>query len=656
MANGSWLRLYGEHTGLVFGGAGVLVSLMVLSLVFVGYDVDWLKNVEEKEKDRGVVTLLSQFLTTMQAETHLRSAATYVSGAAAVVAARAATHASYGRLRSVFSGSADQLHLDTLYDDYSTAMTQISTLSAHVSLSAASAAALERKVRRELTARAKGIVDHLAVQQIAWRYAALMNQYGLMVTARDNSNGGTTAAEVSAVGRASVALTLALQTVDSPTSVLPVSSGLIAQIQNNFTSIVSTNPVTTSGVKTVTINSAFAANAAAYAYLSQRSAVDIPESSDSVRNRVIVFGVGAAIAFVSLVVCLVIIVRHIIATRRGRQLLKAFRDADGSKQMIAMYTPILQHMRVLELPAQPQNDVEKEFHIAAKLMLQLRPHVPQALFGDLNTRHKRKPNGAWDITLQNIRLEMSMAFCHCTVLTIAIHSTTLIHGTKDLVGAVLTESSMAYNAIVEEVNGAGGIVIGFSAGGRISCMWNATNIVEDAAFIAVKTARLIDKRLASMNIGRDLNVSSGNCVVANSKIGSRKHVTYVGGPFDVSEKLLLLNEGHVARLIIDYETFKELPREQQRTCKPIAVVSDRDDAPIVVMSADEEDALKGEQWKQYNTAFTLYQNNMLSESLAEFRKYLQAHPGDPCATWLIENVLEPKIGKRRSVTRLGGQP
>ena len=157
---------------------------------------------------------------------------------------------------------------------------------------------------------------------------------------------------------------------------------------------------------------------------------------------------------------------------------------------------------------------------------------------------------------------MSLAFCHCTVLTVCLNSPVLRNASRDRAIPVLSEASLAFHAIVEEVNAAGGIVSGFGAGGKVACIWNATNIVEDAAFVAVRTARAIDKRLGELNIIRDLNIASGGCITSNTKIGPRKHVTFIGSPFDVAEKLLLLNEGHVSRLIIDYETYKELPRDQ----------------------------------------------------------------------------------------------
>jgi TolA-binding protein len=66
------------------------------------------------------------------------------------------------------------------------------------------------------------------------------------------------------------------------------------------------------------------------------------------------------------------------------------------------------------------------------------------------------------------------------------------------------------------------------------------------------------------------------------------------------------------------------------------------------MSADEDSTLKGEQWKQYNTAFTLYQNNMIAEALVEFQKYLALHPEDTAASWLVENVLGPRLEKKKA--------
>ena len=70
---------------------------------------------------------------------------------------------------------------------------------------------------------------------------------------------------------------------------------------------------------------------------------------------------------------------------------------------------------------------------------------------------------------------------------------------------------------------------------------------------------------------------------------------------------------------------------------------------MVAVAADAECAIKGDQWKQYNTAFTLYQNNMNAEALSEFKKYLMTYPEDDAAQWLVQNVLEKTPTKRNSV-------
>ena len=75
-----------------------------------------------------------------------------------------------------------------------------------------------------------------------------------------------------------------------------------------------------------------------------------------------------------------------------------------------------------------------------------------------------------------------------------------------------------------------------------------------------------------------------------------------------------------------------------------------DDLPIVAIAADVESGITGDQWKQYNTAFTLYQNNMNHEALNEFKKYLVAYPNDQAALWLVQNVLEKNIIRRLSTT------
>lgn len=633
-------RLHSEHYRLIVGGVGVLSAILLLALLFIGYEAEWHTSLVSKENHRAPFPLISKFLDILNAECSAMCTASTT-----LVAARVDTVTYYQIVRdSMTSVGANMTATDLALAAFEAATSCPDTLRYQLQVSQALVVAQYAVVRSDLTPRAKSIIDHLGLQQFKMRLVSLVSQVALIHRGKFTGSVATTA-EINQAGIALSKMTTARRAaglsgdIVSPTFLSDTDAMVLA----SFTTV-SKN----STVKASVVSAAAVGSRNAYDYLASEIK-SIPTTSDESQVKLIVYGVGAIVALLALLACVVIVTRHIYKTRRARQLKIAFRDPDVSKNMIDTYYPILQYLKVQNFPSFTTNDVEKEYHSAAKLVLQLRPFVPQALFGDLNSHHKKQPNGSWDITAQNVRLEMGLAFCHCTVVTIAINSTSINNSTKDCVGTVLSEASMAFNIIVEEVNNAGGIVTGFGPNGRIFCVWNATNIVADSGFVAVKTARIIDRRLGAINIGRDLNVASGPCIVSNTKIGQRKHVTFIGGPFDVAEKLLLLNEGHVARLILDYETYKELPREQQRMCKPIAVITDKDETPIVVMSADEDSIIKGEQWKQYNTAFTLYQNNMLSESLTEFRKYLQVHPGDHSATWLIENVLEPKIGRRKSV-------
>ena len=124
-------------------------------------------------------------------------------------------------------------------------------------------------------------------------------------------------------------------------------------------------------------------------------------------------------------------------------------------------------------------------------------------------------------------------------------------------------------------------------------------------------------------------------------------VLLLGSPFESAERLSLLNEEHVANLVIDADTFKELPREFQRQCKPIALISEAaSNVHTIAMTADASEGLRGDQWKLYNTAFSLYQNNMVVEALVEFTKYLSIYPNDKSAQWLKEHVL---VGRAEAV-------
>ena len=642
-------RLNNEHVRLIVGGVCVLLVFVFLSAVIVGYEGEWYRILQKSEERREPFPVMSAFFSALNTESTQRSAVPAVASAV-LTATKAKTLVAFLSLQNFFSKLSNSALIGTdfrtLFNSYQTASTVPTMLQLHASLTARSTQIEYQIIRAGLQHDSAIAVDHIALRQVQWRLASLASRMAVLhskqlpgsyASYRDVAEAYTLLNSIRGVyARLPFDMSTDINTFLSATE-----TTLRSMTQGSSSG-------TTTTVKKADATSSYASSLVAQTYLHNEDQ-SIEKTSHKSLERIIVFSVGGGFALLALFACIVIVARHIVATYHARQLLLAFRDSEATRNMIAIYKPVLQHLRVppFPLPA-PHNDVEKEFHHAAKFMLQLRPLIPQTLFGDLNSHHKRNPNGSWDITAQNIRLEMSLAFCHCTVLTVCLNSPVLRNASRDRAIPVLSEASLAFHAIVEEVNAAGGIVSGFGAGGKVACIWNATNIVEDAAFVAVRTARAIDKRLGELNIIRDLNIASGGCITSNTKIGPRKHVTFIGSPFDVAEKLLLLNEGHVSRLIIDYETYKELPRDQQRVCKPIAVISEKDEPPIVVMSADEDAALKGDQWKLYNTAFTLYQNNMLSESLTEFRKYLAVHEVDHCASWLIENVLEPKIGRRKT--------
>ena len=360
-----------------------------------------------------------------------------------------------------------------------------------------------------------------------------------------------------------------------------------------------------------------------------------------------------AVAFVGVVVHTVFFIR---STRRARRLLAAYGDHEGStRSNIAAYRPVLSQMRTNVLLPQVKTDVIKQFHRAAMFILQLRPYAPQALFGSLQETHKRDPDGTWNIESQDARLEMGQRFGVCTVLTVAISSPSIRRASKETVAAVMAEMTLALNVVSRAVNSAGGIVHTICPGGKIICAWNATNFVNDVALVAVTTARVIDGQLRDLGLERDLNLATGQCITANCKVGTRKLVLLMGTPFDSAERLSLLNEEHVANLVIDADTFKELPREFQRQCKPIALISEASsNLHTVAMTADASEGLRGDQWKLYNTAFSLYQNNMVVEALTEFTKYLSIYPNDKSALWLKEHVLIGRAEAARARNAKGG--
>ena len=637
-----------EQIQLLIRGSGILLCMLVLSAVYLGYEAQWRVVLQGQQDAQLLVPQLSQFLNSLRDESAAR--ATLPLSPTAVAAAQAVSDATWGALSaSLTSNSQSTAVVETHRAAYRLAKYVPAMLQSHQQI-VADVVALGYNVQRsQATTRLQQTLDHLAGQNLAWRYTSLASRAALLH--RSHVSGDSpTATEIDSLGKAQAAFKEASNFAPSSFNALVPSAVSLdaAAILVNCTK--PNSAIVNSSVTSIIVSTSQASLAALSSYAGAGALSALNSGTSASTIKVIVFAVGVALSLAILVASVVIFLRHSAHTKRAVALVEAFGDADRSRDMIQAYKPILCQMRTNVTIPPADTEVEREYLFAARVVQQLRPLIPQALFGELNNHHKKEPNGSWDITSQPIRVEMGLAFCHCHVLTITFSSENTINATKGRLGAVLVEASNVMYIVTEEVNNSGGIVCGVAPDGRITCVWNATNIVESGAFVAVRTARAIDKRLNAINIQHDLNIATGPSIVANTKVGTHhKHVTFIGGAFEVGEKLLLLNESHSSRLVIDSDTFKELPRDFQRSCKPIAVLRDKDEAAVVAVAADAECTIKGDQWKQYNTAFTLYQNNMNSEALNEFKKYLATYPDDDAAQWLVQNVLEKSATKRSSV-------
>ena len=238
-------------------------------------------------------------------------------------------------------------------------------------------------------------------------------------------------------------------------------------------------------------------------------------SSDSTTVLIISI-VYLLVVAVALVCVIVHYFRFVRSTHQARKLLAAYGDYGGrTRATIAVYRPVLSQIRTNVTLPHPHTDVFRQYHRAARFILQLRPYAPQALFGALHDTHRRDPDGNWNIESQEARLEMGQGFGVCTVLTVAVSSPSIKRAARETVAAVMAEMTIALNVVSSAVNAAGGIVHAICPGGKIICAWNATNLVKDVALVAVTTARVIDSKLGALGLDRDLNLATGQCITSN---------------------------------------------------------------------------------------------------------------------------------------------
>lgn len=100
-----------------------------------------------------------------------------------------------------------------------------------------------------------------------------------------------------------------------------------------------------------------------------------------------------------------------------------------------------------------------------------------------------------------------------------------------------------------------------------------------------------------------------------------------------------------AGTVLDGVTQRRLPSSWQRhSCKPLLVLQEAiRGRPLIVYSASAEDGrMTADQAVLYHAGFALYQNNMVTEAVIEFKRYLELYPEDRRAAWLLTHVLLSK--------------
>jgi hypothetical protein len=430
---------------------------------------------------------------------------------------------------------------------------------------------------------------------------------------------------------------------------------------------------------------------------------DEPTSDNKVEER----GLWVAIAALAVtVLCLfgsaVIIVKHIAAATKRSLLFREFAQVTEMRSVGKRYEPVLASLRTDCLPETKHPSIlGKIYDDAAKLIVEIRPFLPQTLFGTLvddsaankaarRDRQNVQQTGAkltgagsgrgvpqrqrsvvrgsledsfnaaaaatvhtqlgtagihraptitpWDASEHPVRLDATVASTTCTFLHVV--SLSAKHEGKRSPDELLAFYNDLLATTVALTNKTGGAMHSVEANGHIVCVWNLNHPTTLGAISALRVGRALCTTFNAI----DINIVTGPCMVANAKAGRRRNVVIVGAALELAERVLELNLLHHANLVLDFETFRALGLEDQTICRPIAVLHSNTVTRVVIYSADWADIVNARQRKDYLAAFALYQNGMLEDALAMFNDYLSTHDAhDASAQWIINFLLAYKL-------------
>jgi hypothetical protein len=245
----------------------------------------------------------------------------------------------------------------------------------------------------------------------------------------------------------------------------------------------------------------------------------------------------------------------------------------------------------------------------------------------------------WRPCEHSIRLESTVCSTRCTLLTVVP-----LQPNRDVMGdpdATLVWFNSVLATTVTLVNEAGGSIHAVENNGIIVCMWNVTQRASNASGVALRVSRA----LVACFEGIDLNIVTGQCMVANAKTGRRRNVVVVGSALEFSERVLMLNRLHNSSIVLDFDSYRDLSLEEQSQCRPIALLHTTPTSRVVLYSADTQHgrAFTVQRRKAYLAAFALYQNGMYEDSLDHFTQYMRTYGEDSPAEWIVSHLLSHKL-------------
>jgi hypothetical protein len=438
--------------------------------------------------------------------------------------------------------------------------------------------------------------------------------------------------------------------------------------------------------------------AAALAVADERTTT---HNKTEVRGAWVAVGVLAAVGLCWLV-SLALVSRHLQQSSKMTRLVAEFADGDKVQALANIYQPVISGLRTEGLPETRTNTaLGRIYDDAARLVMEIRPFLPQTLFGQLvdessNAGQLGVPtagvpgSGAggmaagtaigggravfanaaeaaashtslggrslvaarantskpWMANEHSARLDSTVCSAKCTILTVVPLAGK--HELRRSPDELLAWYNTLLATVVAMTNEAGGAVHAVEVNGIIVCIWNLCSPAVAAASTALRVARTI---LANFN-NIDLNIVTGPCMVANAKTGRRKNVVVVGSALEFAERVLMLNRLHSCSIVIDFDSFRALSVDDQMLCRPIGTIRNGTASRVVLYSADlntDEETQNPRRRKDYLAAFSLYQNGMYEDSLALFTDYLRTYGRDHAAEWLVTYLLRHKIGPVNSI-------